>query len=403
MINIYLINSGLIDDDFTGISKNRLSRIMEKYNLTTTIKTNTIDVARASQHSTVVLESYFKIFDNIVHQMNKIDDIQTTWTKWRDVPPENIYNYDEIGPNANEHQPPAIVSIATLLQKQIVWQNSGTGDSKMSFHVTMGVTTQGAGNYHCPKTRQEGATAPFLVVSQSGAIDELEGKSQQESTEYLLNQTDDDDIVLPPSIVQAILEKGSTPEEINPMGLGMRNTKSRSILKSNFLDYIIHFITQVPAGQGPNGETAFLIMDYHAGRANPAAVEYARRHNVAIRILPYKTSITSQPNDSSVNIVLTTLISRNVKRTNICTTDQMSVVDFLKVLKSTWEELVSNESNVLLITEENKATRGFVKTGLCPLDYDCENWTNAIRFFSELSRLERERAEADGVVVSSNT
>ena len=48
----------------------------------------------------------------------------------------------------------------------------------------------------------------------------------------------------------------------------------------------------------------------------------------------------------------------------------MSVVDFLKVLRSTWEEHVSNESNLLLITEENKATRGFVKTGLCPLDYD---------------------------------
>ena len=55
--------------------------------------------------------------------MNKIVDIKTPWTKWRDVPPENIYNYNEIGPNANEHQPPAIVSIATLLQKQIVWQN----------------------------------------------------------------------------------------------------------------------------------------------------------------------------------------------------------------------------------------------------------------------------------------
>ena len=240
-------------------------------------------------------------------------------------------------------------------------------------------------------------------MSQSGAVDELEGKSKQEAMEYLLNQTDDDDINLPPAIVQAILETGSTPEEINPMGLGMRTTKSGSILKTNFLDYIIHFVAQLPAGQGPSGETVFLIMDYHGSRANPAAVEYARRNNVVILILPSKTSITSQPNDSSVNMVLATLISRNVKRANICTTDQMSVVDFLKVLKSTWEEHVSNESDLLLITEENKATRGFVKTGLCPLDYDCENWTKAINFFSELSRLERERAEADGVVVSNNT
>ena len=33
----------------------------------------------------------------------------------------------------------------------------------------------------------------------------------------------------------------------------------------------------------------------------------------------------------------------------------------------------------------------------------CENWTKAIRLFSELSRLEREQAEANGVAVSSNT
>ena len=240
-----------------------------------------------------------------------------------------------MGPNANEHQPPAIVSIATLLQKQIVWQNLGTGDSKMLFRVTMRVTTQGAGNYHYPKTRQEGAAAPFLFVSQSGAIDELEGKSKQESMEYLLNQTDDDDINLPPAIVQAILETGSTPERINPMGLGMRTTKYGSILKANFLDYIIHFVTQLPAGQGPTSETAFLIMDYHGSRANPAAIEYACRNNVVILILPSKTSITSQPNDSLVNMVLAILISQNVKRANICTTDQMSVVDFLKVLKRT--------------------------------------------------------------------
>ena len=150
--------------------------------------------------------------------------------------------------------------------------------------------------------------------------------------EYLFNQTDNDDINLPPTIVQAILETGSSPEEINPMGLGIRSTKSGSILKANFLDYIIHFVTQLSAGQGPTGEITFLIMDYHGSHANPAAVEYACQNNVVILILPSKTSITSQPNDLLVNMVLATLISQNVKRGNVCTTDQMSMVDFLKIL-----------------------------------------------------------------------
>ena len=165
MIDIYLINNGLMESEFTGISESTLSRIIDKYNLTTTTKTNTIDVARTVQQTVVVLESYFKIFDNVVHQMNKIDKIKCPWTEWRLVPPTYIYNYDEIGLNANTRHAPAIVSIATLLQKNIVWQNSSTGDSKMLFHISVGVTTQAAGNYNVPSKAQEGAGSPFVFAS----------------------------------------------------------------------------------------------------------------------------------------------------------------------------------------------------------------------------------------------
>ena len=230
------------------------------------------------------------------------------------------------------------MNITTLLQKQIVWQNSSTGDSKMSFHVTMGVTTQGAGNYNCSCTRQSGAAVPFLFASQSSARDELEGKSKQEQMDCLLNQTDDDDIQLPMEIARAVMEmNGSTTDEINPVGFGLRMTKSGSILKSNFSDYIIDFVKHLPPGQGPGERIAFLIMDYHGSCANPAAVAYAREHNVVILILPSKISITSQPNDSSVNMVLATAITRNPKIANMCSTDQMTMVEFLQVLKDTWE------------------------------------------------------------------
>ena len=37
-----------------------------------------------------------------------------------EVQPEYEYNYNEIGPNASEYHSPDIVSIVTLLQKQIV-------------------------------------------------------------------------------------------------------------------------------------------------------------------------------------------------------------------------------------------------------------------------------------------
>ena len=87
----------------------------------------------------------------------------------------------------------------------------------------------------------------------------------------------------------------------------------------------------------------------------------------------------------------------------MCSTDQMTLTEFMMVLKDTWREHVQNEASLLLEMRYNKATRGFVKTGLCPLDYNCENWKKAIRFFSSLARLEKQRAEADGLRVSENT
>ena len=82
------------------------------------------------------------------------------------MPPEYIYNYDEIGLNANTHHAPAVVSIAALLQNNIVWQNSSTGDSKMLFHISVGVTTQAAVNYNVPSKAQEGAGSLFVFASQ---------------------------------------------------------------------------------------------------------------------------------------------------------------------------------------------------------------------------------------------
>ena len=164
MINIYLFNCGLTDEDFTSITDQTLSRIMDRYHLTTTTQTHNIDVARAVQHTVVVLEAYFKIFDNVVHRMHLIDPVKTPWKEWKDVPPEFIYNYDEIGPNANQHHSPAVVSVSSLLEKEMIWQNSLLGDDKMNYHVSLGLTTQAAGNYHCPKSRQQGAPAPFLSL-----------------------------------------------------------------------------------------------------------------------------------------------------------------------------------------------------------------------------------------------
>ena len=61
----------------------------------------------------------------------------------------------------------------------------------------------------------------FCFASQSNAKDELEGKSKQEQMECLRNQTDDDDIQFLVDKVTALLEEGTTPEEINPVGFGL--------------------------------------------------------------------------------------------------------------------------------------------------------------------------------------
>ena len=95
--------------------------------------------------------------------------------------------------------------------------------------------------------------------------------------ECLRNQTDDNDIQLPVDIATALLEEGTTPEEINPVGFGLQMIKSGSIFKSNFLvlGLYIHFIKHLPPRQGPGGRTIFFVMDYHGNCANSAAVDYA--------------------------------------------------------------------------------------------------------------------------------
>ena len=404
IIDIYLMNTGMYDSDCNGISETTLSRILKKYHLTTTTKTNVIDVARAVQHSTAVLEAYFKIFDNVVHRCHLNDSTKCPWKRWRDIPPQFIYNYDEIGPNPNKHHAPSIVSIETLLQKKMVWQNSSTGDNTPSYHVTVGVTTNAAGLYHSSKNRTSGAAGPFFWVSQDSAIDELEGLSKEGENQALWGQSSDDGIDLPSSLVQEVLNmEGSTNEDINPCGINLRVSKKGSIHKSSFLDYIMHFIKSLPPGQGPNGKTVFLVMDYHGSRANPAAVEYARQHNVVILILPSKTSITSQPNDNSINMVYSHIITRNCKRENMFSTTTMPVATFTRSLVESWNELIEGELDLLNASKINKAMRGFIKTGLWPLNYDCERWTEAIQFYSTLAEIERKRAEADGVDVTDNT
>jgi len=102
------------------------------------------------QHTAIVLEAYFKLFDNVVHRMHLIDSNKCPWKTWREVPPHNIYNYDKIGPNPNKHHAPSIIGIETMLHDKINWLGSGTGNKTPSYHATLGITTQAAGNYCVP-------------------------------------------------------------------------------------------------------------------------------------------------------------------------------------------------------------------------------------------------------------
>ena len=159
---------------------------------------------------------------------------------------------------------------------------------------------------------------------------------------YLDNQSEADEIMLDQRYLEAIVTPDDNQREIsfsslenmvNTLGINFCATRSGSIKKTNFLDFIIHFKKHLPAGYaGENGLCVILFLDFHGSRANPAALECAYNNHILILILPSKTSIISQPNDNGTNLSLTKRIISLTRESTICSTSRLTSVQYVRMI-----------------------------------------------------------------------
>ena len=91
------------------VSEGYIDKLMKRSDLVTASNSYSVDPARSSQVTTEVQESWYKKLDNIVLLLNKIYPEKCPRAKWADVPPENIYNTDEVAPNPTKHRKLVIV------------------------------------------------------------------------------------------------------------------------------------------------------------------------------------------------------------------------------------------------------------------------------------------------------
>ena len=77
-------------------------------------------------------------------------------------------------------------------------------------------------------------------------------------------------------------------------GLLVMVEKSGCMSKRTFFQWCIHFVQNLPRGQGPGGMPAFLLVDGHSSRRSTEALLYLRANNVHAICLPSHTSIWGQ-------------------------------------------------------------------------------------------------------------
>ena len=66
------------------------------------------------------------------------------WRTFSDIPPENMSNMDEVATNSHDNRKRLITSVLHLGR---LYQEVNGGDSKMSFHITVALTSKPNGKF----------------------------------------------------------------------------------------------------------------------------------------------------------------------------------------------------------------------------------------------------------------
>ena len=399
--------------DCGSVVMDTVERLMKRNNIGTEKKFYPVDIARAKQATKENHNTFIKRVDALIRLLHAVDPVNMPWKCFNDLPPEVLYNMDELAANPQEHRRP-ILAPKDLHSQLRHWQVSPEGDGRMALHISICLTTCAAGGFCIPSRGIDGAPPPFLIISDANAKDDVEFEqlSTQEQAETIANQTADDEIAVKEAVVRAFFpgiedinvqdadELNKRLQELNPNGLAFRATKSGSMKKNVFMDFIEHFAKYLPKGQGPTGHWVVLFVDWHGSRAHAPGLMLCMEYRILLVVYPSKTSIWAQANDNGPNLALETCISNAAQLHNIFNFQSFDLDQAVKVFKGGIESFIADQTLQLRAFGHNAATTAFEKTGTYPLDYNNPNWREAINGLGELYRLRQDSLKRDGLDVA---
>jgi hypothetical protein len=175
--------------------------------------------------------------------------------------PDREYSADEIAANTTAFR--GLVLIPKLL-KSIVSRISRTtreGDGKMNCHYTIMNCVRADGAKCVPAHGVEGAPPEFIIIQDPDYVDPAEGLSPAERNQALLYGRPAVIVSIHPRLLPGSFEEykpGMLPEELNPKGIELRGSVTRSMTKELIYVWGCHFVKHLPQGQGKDGDGVIL-------------------------------------------------------------------------------------------------------------------------------------------------
>lgn len=130
--------------DFEDVSMKVVDRIISNKKLQT-YKARSLDPKRINAAREEIKNVYFKKIDNFCRLMHDINPVVFPWKSYADVPPDHLYNMDEIGTDTTKHRNGIVIPKEIVALYREIYQATPEGDGKMNIHLSMAVVSRADG------------------------------------------------------------------------------------------------------------------------------------------------------------------------------------------------------------------------------------------------------------------
>ena len=106
------------------------------------VQASSLDPKRAKQASRETRDAMFAKLDSYIHLLNVIGLV--SWKNYQEIPPDCLYNMDEVGNDTTKHRKKVIVGKSQDANMR-TFVKTPEGDGRMPWHITVCITTRADG------------------------------------------------------------------------------------------------------------------------------------------------------------------------------------------------------------------------------------------------------------------